>query len=351
MRPEFLQAVDCFVTFDAPMSPIGEHIQEFIGWYAATKDIHPEIYVNDHKIENISYYERGDVSEYAQGSFNKALTFHLDVARYMTPEQGALKLDVFWDGQIIERKFYRVGSDVLAIGDKHLVAFLHMPKAGGTSLRRGLEQQSAAYKMLSVYDDGGFIRISDLQHLSKSALRQYDAIFGHFKYGVHKHFDRKTRYISIIRNPYDLVLSYYFFAKSVQKIPEIVACSDIYEAIHRGLGPFFDNVTTRIFAGIEDDAAVNSSVYSSAIYNIDNDFEFIGVSENSKASFSKIGAYLGLEINHVVENVTPRSKEFELLDVAKFRAFVRPYIKYDLALYEYVLNKFWGAGNCSEGAA
>ncbi|WP_144426414.1 sulfotransferase family 2 domain-containing protein [Methylobacterium sp. ARG-1] len=351
VRPAFLQGVDFFITFDAPANPIKEHIQEFSGWYAATKDIYPDIYANGHKIENVSYYERGDVSEYAQGSFNKALTFHLDVARYMTPEQGALKLDVIWDGQLIERKLYRVSSDVLAMEDKHLVAFMHMPKAGGTSLRRGLEQQSAAYKMLSVYDEGGFIRISDLQFLSKSALQQYDAVFGHFKYGIHKNFERKTRYISMIRNPYDLVLSYYFFAKTVQKVPDILACSDIYEAVHGGLGPFFDNVTTRTFAGIEDDVAVDGSVYKSAMSNIDNDFEFIGVSENSKASFSKIGSYLGLEINHVIENVTPLSREFELLDVGRFRAFVRPYIKYDLALYEYVLDKFWGAGNCTEGAA
>jgi hypothetical protein len=350
-RPDFLQGTECFITFDAPANPIKDHVQAFVGWFAATKDIYPEIYVNDHKVTNISYYERGDVSDYARGYFNRALTFYLDVARHMTAEQGALKLDFFWDGQLIGRKLYRVSPDILATEHKNLVAFMHMPKAGGTSLRRALEQQSAAYKMLPVYDEDGFIQTSDLQHLSKSALRQYDAVFGHFKYGVHKSFERKTRYISMIRNPYDLMISYYFFAKTVQKIPAIVACSDIYEAVDRGLGPFFDNVTTRIFAGIEDQVAVNSSLYETAIANIDNDFEFIGILENTETSFSMIGSYLGLEIKPTVENVTPRSKEFEFLDVAKFRAFSLPYIKYDLALYEYVLSKFWGAGNCAERVA
>ena len=350
MLPKFLQDIDCFVAFDTPENPIKNHIQEFVGWYAATEDRKPDIYINGHMVKNITYYIREDVSEYARGSFNNAFTFHIDVGRYMTPEQGVLKLDVIWTGKLVERKLYRVCSDILAREDRHLVAFMHMPKAGGTSLRRALEQQSAAYKMLHVYDEGGFIQISDLPYLSKYALRQYDAVFGHFKYGVHTNFDRKTRYISIIRNPYDIVLSYYFFAKTVLKAPEVVACSDIYAAVQRGLGPFFDNVTTRIFAGIEDDAPVNGSSYAAAVANIDKDFEIIGTLENLEASLSMIGSYLGLDLRPAAVNVTPTSKEYELLDMARFRAFMRPYIKYDLALYEYILNKFWGAGNCIEGA-
>ena len=349
--PKFLRGVDFFITFDAPENPISEPVQAFVGWFAATKDAFPEVYVNNQNIHNISYYERDDVSEFARGSFNRGLTFYLDVARYMAPGQGSLKIEIVWDGRLVERKLYRIDARILSTAERELVAFIHVPKSGGTSLRRALEQQSVAYKILPSYEDHGFLRISDLQYISKSALQNYDAVFGHFQYGIHVNFGRKTRYISMIRNPYDLIISYYFYAKGTLKLPAILACSDIYEAVRVQTNVFFDNITTRMFAGLDDNEIVDETVYERAVANIDKDFEFVGILESPVASFSRIGAYLGLEIRPMTENVTPNTKEYELLDMAKFRAFSNPYIRFDLALYEYVLNKFWGAGSYAEGTA
>lgn len=346
-RPAFLQNVDVFIMFDAPKDPINEFIQSFVGWFAAVRETFPAIYANGKLLENIHYYERPDVSGYSQGFFNRAWTFYLDCARYMTPEQGAITIEVFWEGKLVERKLYRVGTKILPTGERDLVAFLHVPKSGGTSLRRALENQAGNFTLLASYEDYGFLTIADLKKLSSRALSNFDGIYGHFRFGIHQNYERKVRYISFIRNPYNLILSYYFYAKSHLKDEKVLACRDIYEAMSTRTNVFFDNIVTRMFSGIDDDQAVDDDVFQTAINNIDNHFEFIGVTENSHASLKRAGAYLGLDLQPHQENVNTYPREFDLMDMTKFRKFAYDYVKFDLAIYEYALNKYWGAGNCS----
>lgn len=333
--------------FDAPKDPINECIQSFVGWFAAVRENFPVIYANGELIEKINYYELPNVSEYSQGFFNRAWTFYLDCARYMTPEQGAITIEVFWEGKLIERKLYRVGTKILPTGERDLFAFLHVPKSGGTSLRRALEDQAGNFTLLTSYENYGFLTIADLKKLSSRALSNFDGIYGHFRFGIHQNYERKVRCISFIRNPYSLILSYYLYAKSHLKDEKVLACHDIYEAMSTRTNVFFDNIVTRMFSGIDDDQPVDDNVFQTAINNIDNYFEFIGVTENSHASLKRAGAYLGLDLQTHQENVNTYPREFELMDMTKFRKFAYDYLKYDLAIYEYVLNKFWGAGNCS----
>lgn len=344
-RPNFLRRTDFFITFDGPSTLIGEHIQAFVGWFAATREIYPEIYVNGQAINRISYYDRPDVNEYSCGFFNKAWTFYVDVARYMTPDQGALKIEVLWNGQLVERKLYRAAANILPTDQRELVVFLHVPKSGGTSLRRALEEHAEALKMLAAYEDHGFFQTDDLYQISERALSHYDCIYGHFRFGIHKNHTRQFRYFSMIRNPYDLIISYYFYARSHLKDKSILNCKDIYEAVMTRSGVFVDNFLTRVFAGVDDAIPVDTHVYRTAIENIDRHFEFIGILENGRASFQRIGSYLGLDLKTMRENVNPYPHEFDLIDMAKFRAFVQPTIRYDLSLYEYVLQKYWGKGN------
>lgn len=331
--------------FDIPKPVINDVLQAFSGWFLARDEAYPEFYANGEKISSISFFDRPDIIEIANGCFSSGWVFSLDVARAMTPGQHALVIDVVVGGRNVGRSLYRCDLPKDVVGQKDLVAFIHVPKCGGTSLRVALESNARFFRILNSYNEHGHYPTSDLIKMSKALCLGIDGVYGHFNYGFHENFPRKTRYISMIRNPFDLVLSFYFYARYQQKQDKIINCADIYEAIEKKVDLCFDNVITRMFADVPEDAPVTADVYARALKHLDKDFDFVGILEDIPRTSARIGLYLGINLGILHENITQRSTEYELLDIAKFRAFAAPFICYDLSLYEYVLKKFWGAGN------
>lgn len=336
-----------FCYFDSPGPCVTKTVQLFQGWFAAREPVQPVFRVNGNIIESAKCFERDDLKDITEGCFATGWSFYLDCAHVMTASQHALVIEICVDDRVVGRNVYRCKLPRDLVGEKDLLAFIHVPKTGGTSVRRAFEDHQDFFELLPAYDDRGFFPMRDLESLSRAGYSGIDAVYGHFSFGFHRQFSRRTRYVSLIRNPFDTVLSFYFFARYEQKREALLNCRDIYEAIETVADPCFGNVITRMFAGLGWADVVTRSSFDAAIENIERDFEFIGILEDLPRSLSRIGEYLGLNLVHHRDNVTRSTAEQELLDIGEFRKFVAPHIQYDLALYEYVLEKFWGAGNQS----
>lgn len=125
-----------------------------------------------------------------------------------------------------------------SIPTQDILLHLHIPKTGGTTLKKLLERQLFSNNALPTdvdpdikryYQQGVFYYPrgieethrrgsidpsidseipSDIIHtLRDPALK---AVLGHFSFGIHSHLERPAKYITLLRNPIDRVLSLYF---------------------------------------------------------------------------------------------------------------------------------------------
>ncbi len=136
------------------------------------------------------------------------------------------------------------------------VLFLHIPKAGGTTLGDYVFNQCRAE---DGRDEGllnagvlflpfGFFKEPDLaiSENIQNLLRRTDlrAVIGHFWYGIHKYVERPATYITLLRNPAERIVSLYHYLKleGRMSIEEFVATPSFKE---------MDNDQTRRIAGVD----------------------------------------------------------------------------------------------------
>ncbi|MBA3558730.1 MAG: polyhydroxyalkanoic acid system family protein [Gemmatimonadaceae bacterium] len=165
------------------------------------------------------------------------------------------------------------------------VLFLHIPKAGGTTLGEFIYNQcsSSTNGGEPVGDAGvlflsyGFIREPDTSapEYIRPSLRRPDlrAVIGHFSYGIHEFVEGPSIYVTLLRNPVDRVLSLYHFLEAERQtsIEEFVAHPSIKEV---------DNDQTRRIAGV--DPAVGgctNAMLLKAMENMRRHFAVAGVIE------------------------------------------------------------------------
>ncbi|MDQ0200820.1 sulfotransferase family 2 domain-containing protein [Neobacillus ginsengisoli] len=94
-----------------------------------------------------------------------------------------------------------------------LVIFMHIPKTGGGTLNSILKKQ---YQEIEVIRSGGFW--GDKQpwknQFSKNKTKMLQCIRGHFPFGIHDQFPRKSTYCTMLRDPVERLISLYYHIMS-----------------------------------------------------------------------------------------------------------------------------------------
>ena len=89
--------------------------------------------------------------------------------------------------------------------------FLHIPKTAGTSFNSALSLQYAGKPSLHV--NVGDRHCSELGSLPNAERSRIKLLRGHIYFGAHRLLTQPSKYITILRNPAERVLSYWRYAK------------------------------------------------------------------------------------------------------------------------------------------
>lgn len=256
------------------------------------------------------------------------------------------------------------------------VFFLHLPKTGGTTMRRILDRE---YRNARRYEIGEDVT-GDIRRFR---ARQWDAanapklVQGHMSYGLHRFVPGRSTYVTLLRDPLRRALSDYHYVTSTPTHPiyEHVKDLGLIEYFESGITGQLSNGMVRLLSGnhLPDDVGVPSKQVMEkadldrARQHLGQHFAAAGLLERFDETLLLFRRRLGWSWPfYMKENVTRRGyrmkdiepkeieriRELNLLDIelyetvradldamiaAEGAAFAR-----DLAAFR-VLNRAWGA--------
>lgn len=215
--------------------------------------------------------------------------------------------------------------------DAPVVLFLHIPKAGGSTLGEYVYNQCCAPNASDddplnagvAYLDYGFIKDPELtvpEHVvSLLDRRDLRAVIGHFWFGLHEHIARPCRYITLLRDPLERVVSLYYFAKlqDTMSLEEFARKPPFREV---------DNDQTRRIAGVNPPVGeCTQATLDLARENLRSHFDIVGTTERMEDTLARLNVKLGWnrEVVSYPRNVNTERPKSSLLTpeaVAAIRA-------------------------------
>ena len=185
----------------------------------------------------------------------------------------------------------------------HTLIFLHVTKTGGTTLRRILDKKFRSMEIVTlhksdVFPDGNDMRVNDFIKLSIENKQTVRFIRGHIDFGLHRHIPHPSTYITLLRDPVERIISWYYFLLQ-NKNPEskdytegILKSKDIKDFIYKGKGG--RNTLTRQFCSSSEWRKAKSPAerYGIAETNLEKYFLF-GILEKFDESLILFKRFFG----------------------------------------------------------
>ena len=175
----------------------------------------------------------------------------------------------------------------LTAQDGEALAFLHVTKTGGRTLEHILKRMLRPQGGKSFNFDGSLRSYESFVNSSPEVRSSYDLLHGHFQFGIHYQIDRDVRYVTLLRNPADRVISQYYHILEEPRhyLHEKVTTNDwsLIDFIQNSLPRDADNGSIRslnerlIWNGVVGD--VSSEELATAKENLFESIEVFGITE------------------------------------------------------------------------
>jgi len=220
------------------------------------------------------------------------------------------------------------------------IIFLHIPKAGGTTLRNILHSQYAKYDAFIIGEDINR-DIRRFRSMSMEEHKQIKLLMGHMSHGLHRYFSAPSTYLTLLRNPVERVFSEYRFLSSNHQHPLFKVVHDLNFQEYLAVDPTRQgsNGQTRLLSGIAyqeeigipDIRPLEKADFESAMQNLKKFYPMVGLLEKFDETLMLWRQQLGWRLPfYVKKNITIRA-DTKLSE--SNAALINAKNQYDLKLY------------------
>lgn len=233
--------------------------------------------------------------------------------------------------------------------------FLHIPKTAGITLHRIISRQfpkNATYNTADYKRRSGETRrinaLKQLPEADRARIRYLRLHPGPF--GVHDYFPQPCKYVTILRDPVDRVISAYFFILRNPVLrnevfgdkvtPDSTSLEDFVRTWRNNW-----NLQTLMVSGIAaesvtDPVNLRSDVMAIAKRNIQDHFALVGLSERFDESLALLRRIFGWRNTlYSKQNVTKKRPRKEDIPKKTLR-LIEGYNELDIDLYDYARGEF-----------
>ena len=215
--------------------------------------------------------------------------------------------------------------------------YIHIPKTAGTKLRHVL---MASYASVGCsYGTAPFQRITSLDPGALARFRRHPAVIGHESYATFRRYLwDEARYIAVLRNPVDRVISYYNHAQS-----HFPAYRERKLSLLRFLdigGPETSNLQTRYLRARGSDEAPEGRDIDDILARIEAGHLTIGIQEHLEESLTGLGL-TGWRARSARGRINPSTFGFTRASLTEAEiAAIRARNALDFRLYAACLKRF-----------
>ncbi|MCP4423323.1 MAG: sulfotransferase family 2 domain-containing protein [Chloroflexi bacterium] len=226
------------------------------------------------------------------------------------------------------------------------ILFLHLPKTAGTTLNNIIARQ---YQPEEIHYLGALTQKAIVQFKAMDAAERakFRLLTGHMGYGLHDQMAPPTAYFTILREPIERIISFYYFVQrnGAHYLHDFVLKDDVGldDFVKSRISIMTDNFQVRLISGVWDQrpyGECSREALEQAKQNLLTDFAVVGLTEEfDKTLILLKRAFNWRHVYYLRQNATqnrPQTDSFsqQTLDT------VRAYNQLDLELYAFAQNLF-----------
>lgn len=223
------------------------------------------------------------------------------------------------------------------------VVFIHIPKTGGMTLYsmiRDIYKPSELHKINPAMES-----IEKYKHLSQDCRDKLKVIYGHMDYRIHELLPPNSRYVTLMRNPVERVISHYHYVRRTANDPlrELAMRSSLDDWVERCNLLEMDNGQTRRLSGSKDSVRFGEcsmGMLDRARHNVQQNFALVGITERFDETYGLMSKLFEWPIkNYLPRNVAQQRLNIKEIPVRTIR-LIEKFNALDMDLYEHAMRLF-----------
>ena len=240
------------------------------------------------------------------------------------------------------------------MSEDSLVIFMHVPKTAGTSLRHIVQSQFQPNNVFEFYNlktQPPKVRkgIEKYQNLSEAKKNKIEFVSGHVGFGLHEFLSRPCTYITVLRDPVERVISYYYFLLRNQNVivknKTLTEFVQTFGGVHNSMTCYLSGLTLQ--AQLQDSnidlksQQFDIKTLEKAKANLQNYFKVVGFVDRFDETCILLKKILGWNIPsfYIKKNVAKNSDITRDISIETL-SLIHEFNQLDISLYNYAREKF-----------